>query len=767
MLVEKVPELTTISLKESTRSVNPANRNESLLGKLRMSHINEGLDELKEICLKYSDIFRLPGDRLTATKTAMHSIPTPSIIPGRAITLKNYRIPEQHQEEVDKQVDEMLKQNIIAPSQSPWNFPILVVPKKIDASGVRKWRICIDFRKLNEVTIGDSYPLPNIQDILDKLGKARYFSALDCASGYWQIPVAAEDQCKTAFSTQKGHFEFKRMPFGLKSAPATFQRLMNTILMELVGLRCLVYLDDIIIFGETLQEHHFRLQQVFQKLREHNIQLEPDKCEFLKTELQYLGHIVTADGVAPDPKKIQAIVEFPTPKTPTSVKSFLGLVGYYRKFVPDFSKRAKPLNDLLKKNQTWRWETEHEESFRNLKEQLTKPPILRFTDFTQPFVLTTDASDYAIGSILSQGDIGKDKPIAFASRTLNKAETNYSTVEKELLAIVWSCKHFRPYLLGRMFTIVTDHKPLTWIFSVKDPSSRLLRWRLLLEEYQFEIVYRAGVKNVNADALSRYPIVGGIQTTNQEISEERKLKLLKEMHECPVGGHQGIQRTYERLKLYVSWPNMFKDVEAYIRKCPVCQLNKQTLPKVKADLQITDTQEQPWDKIYLDIVGPFSMSVKGNKYLFTCQDNLSKYLIAIPIEDMTAETIARNFVFDIILKYGIPDQILTDQGTQFMSELFVNCCKLLQIKKLKTSVYHPETNGSLERSHKVLVEYFIVSVTSYKMIGINGFHSRVSHTILHRTLSRNLRHMNYCLVEKLIYLEHCSKNLNLCITMKV
>ena len=705
MLVEKVPELTTVSLKDSTRTVNSSDRRNLLLSKLRLSHITEGLDKLKEICLNYSDIFRLPGDRLTATKTAVHSIPTPSIISGRAVTLKNYRIPEQYQEEVDRQVEEMLKQDIITPSQSPWNFPILVVPKKVDASGVRKWRICIDFRKLNQVTVGDSYPLPNIQEVLDKLGKSRYFSALDCASGYWQIPVAPEDQCKTAFSTQKGHFEFKRMPFGLKSAPATFQRLMNTILMGSIGLRCLVYLDDIIIFGETLQEHHYRLQQVFQKLREHDIQLEPDKCEFLKTELQYLGHTITADGVAPDPNKIRAIVEFPTPKTTTSVKSFLGLVGYYRKFIPNFSRRAKPLNDLLKKTQTWKWEREQEESLRDLKEQITKPPVLQFPDFTQPFVLTTDASDYAVGSILSQGDIGQDKPIAFASRTLNKAEINYSTVEKELLAIVWSCKHFRPYLLGRTFTVVTDHKPLTWIFSIKDPSSRLLRWRLLLEEYQFKIVYKAGVKNVNADALSRYPIVCGVQANEQEISEERKLKLLKEMHECPIGGHQGIQRTYERLKLYVSWPHMFKDVEVYIRKCPVCQLNKQTCPKVKADLQVTDTQEQPWDKIYLDIVGPFSMSTRRNKYLLTCQDNLSKYIIAIPIEDISAETIAHKFVFDVILKYGIPDQILTDQGSQFMSNLFVNCCKLLQIKKLKTSVYHPETNGSLERSHKVLVEY--------------------------------------------------------------
>ena len=699
------PNLHTISIKERQINTQLKNRKELLLSKLRLAHIKEGAEQLKEICVEYNDIFRLPGDKLSETKSITHSIPTPSIPKGRAITLKNYRIPEQHQKEVDKQVKEMLDQEIIVPSSSPWNFPIIVVPKKVDASGEKKWRICIDFRKLNDITVGDSYPLPNIQEILDKLGRSRYFSALDCASGYWQIPISKEDQAKTAFSTTIGHFEFTRMPFGLKSAPATFQRLMNNILMGLIGFRCLVYLDDIIIFGETLEEHNERLKEIFQKLREHNMQLEPDKCEFLKTELQYLGHVVTAEGVAPDPKKVESIVRFPTPKTQKDVKSFLGLAGYYRRFISDFSKIAKPLNDLLKKNIEWSWTEKQENSFQELKSKLVKPPVLQFPDFTQPFILTTDASAYAVGGILSQGEIGKDRPIAFASRTLNNAEINYSTVEKELLAIVWSCKHYRPYLLGRKFTVVTDHKPLLWIFNVTDPSSRLLRWRLLLEEYQFNIVHKAGVKNVNADALSRYPVIATSEKQLEEISEDRKRKLLREFHTCPIGGHQGIQRTYERLKLYISWPNMFKDVEEYIKSCETCQINKQTLPNSKTEMQITDTQKQPWDKIYLDLVGPFSTSEKGNKYLLTCQDNLSKYLIAIPIQNQSAETVAKHFVYELILRYGIPNEILTDQGTQFMGQVFQNCCKLLKIRKLNSSAYHPETNGSLERSHKVLVEY--------------------------------------------------------------
>jgi hypothetical protein len=595
----------------------------------------------------------------------------------------------------------MLKDEIIQPSQSAWNFPILVVPKKLDASGKRKWRICVDFRKLNDVTVGDSFPIPNIQDILDRLGRARYFSALDCASGYYQVPVAEEDRVKTAFSTATSHFEFLKMLFGLKSAPSTFQRLMNRVFLGLIGTRCFVYLDDIVLFAETLQEHNERLREVFERLRQFNLKIEPDKCEFLKTEISYLGHIVTGEGVRPDPNKVRAIKDFPIPKNATDVKSFLGLAGYYRKFIPQFSKIAKPLNDLLKKNHLWSWEQEQRDSFRSLQTALTQEPVLQYPDFTKPFVLTCDASGYAIGAILSQGKIGHDKPISFASRTLNKAEQNYSTIEKELTAIVWACRHFRPYLLGRTFTIVTDHKPLTWMFSVKDPSSRLLRWRLLLEEFDYTIEYKAGSKNVNADALSRNPVV----LTTMITSKEKQHKIVQEMHECPIGGHQGVQRTYDRLKLYVTWPGMYRDVEDYVTNCKICQQNKFTVPYYKAPFQETDTQLHPWDKIYLDIVGPMPMSGEGHKYILTCQDNLSKYLVAVPMFSQTAEEVALNFMRYVILQYGIPSSIVTDQGTQFMGDIFKRLCKLLKVHKLNTSAYHPESNGALERAHKTIIEY--------------------------------------------------------------
>lgn len=669
---------------------------------LRLGHVTEGRQKIIDICYEFNDIFRLPGDKLTAVSATTHKIPTPTIPKGRAITLKNYRLAEAHKDEIDRQIKQMLEDDIIQPSNSEWNFPLIVVPKKMDASGKKKWRICIDFRRLNDLTVGDSYPLPNIQDILDKIGKARYFSALDCASGYLQVPIEQEDRCKTAFSTANGHFEYKRMPFGLKAAPATYQRMMNCILRESIGDRCWVYVDDVLVVGNTLSLHNQKLREVFMQMRKFNIQVEPDKCEFLKPELNYLGHVITANGVKPDPQKIKSVEDFPLPKNQKDVKAFLGLCGYYRKFIHNFSSIAKPLNELLKKNVDWKWTDRCEESFQNLKEKLTKAPLLKYPDFTQPFVLTTDASGYAIAGILSQGKIGQDQPIAYASRTLNNAEVNYSTTEKECLAIVWACKHFRPYLLGRKFTICTDHKGLTWIFNVRDPSSRLLRWKLLLAEFDFEIIYKAGKRNCNADCLSRYPQANVVR--KQDLTPEKKIQIIKEFHDCPVGGHQGLNRTVDRIKLYISWSNMEQDVKEYIKHCEICQKQKYSL-ETKQELEITDTQDEPWQKIYLDIVGPMALTERDNKYLLTCQDNLSKYLIAIPLVDQTVQQVAQKLVEHVICIFGIPNVIITDRGSNFCSELFKRICKLFKIKDIKTTAYRPESNGALERSHLTVIQY--------------------------------------------------------------
>ena len=372
----------------------------------------------------------------------------------------------------------------------------------MDASGKQKWRVVVDYRKINDKSISDRYPIPNITDILDRLGRAQYFSTLDLASGFHQIEMEKDSIEKTAFSVDNGHYEYLRMPFGLKNAPSTFQRAMDEVLKELQNKICMVFMDDIIIFSVGLQEHIQNIKLVFSKLREANLKIQLDKCEFLRKEVEFLGHVVTPDGIKPNSKKIDAIQKFPVPKTQREIKSFLGLLGYYRRFIKNFAKITKPLTQCLKKNEKVMHTKEFLESFNLCKNILTTEPVLTYPDFEKPFEVTTDASNYAIGAILSQDN----HPLCYASRTLNPAEINYSTIEKELLAIVWSCKYFRPYLFGRKFTILTDHKPLQWLFSLKEPNSRLVRWRLKLEEFDYVIQYKKGKNNQAADALSRNPV---------------------------------------------------------------------------------------------------------------------------------------------------------------------------------------------------------------------------------------------------------------------
>ncbi|KAL4127046.1 hypothetical protein QTP88_011244 [Uroleucon formosanum] len=361
-------------------------------------------------------------------------------------------------------------------------------------------------------------PLPQIQDVLDRLGRSKYFSVLDLAQGFHQISLDKESRVKTAFSSDIGHWQYTKLPMGLKNSPPTFQRLMNNVLCNLIGLKCLVYLDDIIVFSTDLSEHDKRIREVFSRLRTHNLKLQPIKCEFLRKEVIYLGHKLTEKGVQPDERKIKSVKTFPIPTTVKEIKSFLGLTGYYRNFVPDYGKIAKPITNLLRKGIEFIWTSECQEAFEKLKIILCNEPLLQYPDFEKPFIITCDASNYAVGCVLSQGVIPADLPIAYASRTLNKAEINYSTTEKELVAIMFGVKQFRPYVYGQKFTIITDHKPLTWLFSVKDPGSRLLRWRIKLDEFDYEIQYKSGKTNLNADALSRIKEINLIETTTKELT---------------------------------------------------------------------------------------------------------------------------------------------------------------------------------------------------------------------------------------------------------
>ena len=484
---------------------------------LRTDHLNpEEKNSIMNLCKKFKNVFYTENSDLSFTHAVKHHIRTVDEIP---IYQKSYRYPYHLKQEIQEQIQKLLDNKIIKPSISPYSFPVWIVPKKIDASGKKKFRMVIDYRKLNEKTIEDKYPLPRIDEILDNLGRCTYFSTLDLAQGFHQIEIHPESAEKTAFTVDNGHYEYTRMPFGLKNAPATFQRVMDTVLRPYLYKFCFVYMDDIVIFSKSLQDHIFHIKQIFTELEKYNLKIQLDKSEFLRKEVAFLGHVITPDGIKPNPDKIRAIQNFPLPKTDKQIKSFLGMLSYYRKFIKNFAKITHPINKYLKKGIKLDLnDPEYLDAFEKCKQLLCNSPVLAYPDFSKTFTLTTDASNIAIGSVLSQDS----HPIAFHSRTLNSAERNYGTIEKELLAIIDSCKHFRPYLFSTKFIIETDHRPLVWLHSLREPNQRLIRWKLKLEEFDFEIRYKKGKENYVADALSRIEL----NALDSKKTDKPKIKII-------------------------------------------------------------------------------------------------------------------------------------------------------------------------------------------------------------------------------------------------
>ena len=468
--------------------------------------------EALRIFTTYSDVFTSEGNSLGRTTTIQHQIPTCDDIP---VNQPHRRIPPNQLAEVKQHLQDLLDKGVIRPSQSNYASPIVLVRKKNGAL-----RMCVDYRQLNAKVKHDSYPLPRIDESLDVLGGAKYFSTMDLASAYNQVEVHPADRHKTAFTTPLGLFEYNRMPFGLGGAPATFQRVMQTIFRDEMLEILIVYLDDIIVFSQDIQTHLQRLEMVFRKLREHGLKVEAKKCQFFRPRVTYLGHVVSADGVATDPAKTEVVTNWPKPKTLRDLRSFLGFASYYRRFVPRFAQLAKPLHELVSKlyeggkhgKQRTKsvggdWSPECQRAFDSLKHALTSPPVLAYPDYTKLFIVEVDASNDGLGAVLSQEQDGRVRPIAYASRGLRGAERNmenYSSRKLELLALKWAVSEkFREYLISSTFTVLTDNNPLTYLQSKCKLKAVEQRWVSELANFNFSIKYRAGKQNTNADALSR------------------------------------------------------------------------------------------------------------------------------------------------------------------------------------------------------------------------------------------------------------------------
>eukprot|EP00731_Ephydatia_muelleri_P020689 Em0013g416a len=473
-----------ILMESNVATVGSGNRREVTTFNLDSTEIPDSEKyELRNLLRKFGDLFVSENGALGRTKVVKHRINTS----GSPIRQPLRRQPESLKGDMNEEVKKMLSRGVIRPSSSPWSSPIVMVRKKNGS-----WRFCIDYRKLNAVTHQDVYPL---DAILESLAGSTLFTTLDLASGYWQVEIEEDDKEKTAFSTEKGHFEFNVMPFGLTNAPATFQRLMECILAGLTGEQCLIYIDDIIVFSASFPEHLERLTNVFLKLQDAGLKLKTEKCKFVQKAVKYLGHVVSAEGICPDPAKTEVVVSYPVPTSAKEVKQFMGLCNYYRRFVKDYSKIAAPLFKLLSK----------------------------------------DASDAAIGAVLSQVQGGTERVIAYWSRKLQKAERNYSTTEREALAVVASLKEFYPYVYGFPCKLITDHNPLTSLKGIKDVVGRLTRWLLFLQQFNLDFQYKPGRLHTNADTLSRIPSRDNTVAAIEElISEDTLHTFLKAQEEDPA-----------------------------------------------------------------------------------------------------------------------------------------------------------------------------------------------------------------------------------------
>ena len=718
----------------------------------------EAKEKLRQTLEEFKDIFSQSPTDLGCTNTISHHINTGTAPPVRQPA--RYKPPKAREIE-NQHLAEMGSADIIEPSNSPYGAPVVLVKKKDGTT-----RFCIDYRRLNDITVKDAIPIPRIDMALDNLHGAKYFTTLDLAAGYFQVPLDEESKPKTAFRTTNGLWQFKRMPFGLCNAPATFVRLMEKVLEGLLYDQVLVYLDDVIIFSKTIEEHIERMRTVFQRIRIHNLKLKPTKCDLAEKEVKFLGHMVNEDGVQPDPENVRAIKDIPTPfNSASDIRRFIGMAAYYRRFIKDFTQLTHPLRQLITKHAPKKitWTEELEKATQEIKNKLIGADIMAYPDPSKPYILHTDGSSHGLGAILSQTQNGRTRVIQYASRALHGAECRYHATQLEALALGWALKKMHPYIFGQHVDIYTDHAALRWLREQSQINSSYARWFNTLESYSYSIHHRKGNRMQHVDCLSRLPVqplpqeVGPVDDTElfigsvdcEEEQEEinriihflkgpnipcpdravfRSLKMeelftengilylqpnkqvltsnqakeeMKNLHQGPEVSHFGYKRTYAAFRDVYYHPRAAYLAREVVKTCHLCQITKVRTHPPRAPLKKIHA-DRPNQLLGVDFVGPI-YSLRDCTYLLTIIDHFTKFLTVIPCKLQTTEAVV-SAIQQHGRAYGRPELILSDQGTQFTSPVFKQHLEDLGIGHITTPAYHPQANGTVERSHRTINE---------------------------------------------------------------